>query len=96
MSRYTLIVACLHCELELDAVTQGTTDGRSTNAIARCPECGREYLIAVALSPARGANRDNGCGTTAGYLAHCRRYEPACPACRDAHAAAARRRRTAA
>lgn len=86
MSRYTLIVCCLHCELELDCVTEGTTDGYTTNAIARCEQCGREYLIAVSLSVTRVGRRETAaCGTDAGYRRHLRHHEAACGPCLAAH-----------
>lgn len=107
--RYTLELDCRRCGHPLEHAATGTSDGRSTRAVAHCPQCRDDWLIEVRISsrismstldaaPNRTAPRPSRCGTETGYKAHCRRKEPRCDACKHAHAVAesarkARRRR---
>lgn len=100
--RYTLELDCRRCGHPLEHAASGTSDGRSTRAIANCPRCRDDWLIEVTVSSSIGAvltgQRASArtvavCGTVSGHRAHRRRNEPICDACRQAHAIAERLRR---
>ncbi len=71
------------CGAELEHVASGRPiAGTEARAVARCPSCGREFVLIVLLRP---ASLPGECGTQAAAQRHWRRGEPLDDACRRAH-----------
>jgi hypothetical protein len=101
---YRFALVCPRCGGPVQHRADGRSTGLTTRAIAHCATCRDDWLIEVTLTSTRRISnldadqpttqrRVAECGTDAGYYRHRRTLnEPACPACLDAHNAAARMR----
>lgn len=100
MSDLTLILTCRRCGADVVPVTIGRPyAGSEISAVVRCSECPAEWHVTALLRPVVDQRKEYpsrgavvGCGTEAGRQAHYRRGEPACDACKAAHAAGERDR----
>lgn len=85
-------LTCPECGHDLlEPVNTSATGTARRTAVMRCCQCRRESALQVSYAPV------DGCGTVRGRLAHQRRGEDVCQACKKAHAAdmAARRHQSA-
>lgn len=91
-SGYHTDVTCGRCGGELHQIAGGRPVARSEiSSVARCADCGWEWVIKVFLRSVRGAQVTTKpthrptCGSNAGYTAHLRASEAACRPCLVAH-----------
>lgn len=87
MTALTINYRC-RCGTNPYLITHSRPTPTEQSLIVHCPNCDADtQLLLRALPvtpPARGSDVD--CGTNAGYRRHHRKHEPACTACKTAHA----------
>lgn len=104
--RYAFDATCADCSGEMQHITGGRVISGETSAVAKCLNCGSEWLFRLVMAavarrielPGERRSPSNAalCGTDSGYHKHKRERTEKCGPCKAAHNAEAVRSRSAA
>lgn len=94
MTTITLDYHCRNCgSNDLELVAHGKPTRSEQSLIVTCTSCHTDTHLLLRSLPLHVTTDPNGCGTPAGYTRHMRAGTTPCQDCRDAHSAAAYRRK---